>query len=328
MSKWWPALVLTVQVTSAAPHLQHRSSVVTYLVHVSPGVVDAPVGLDDFIGDSSACEWRVYDPWRGTDRVLFRLPATPMPIRWTRDFERILFYSQHRVWQAGWRSPSPPVVIAPAPALGRFCDLWIDSLTSRVCVATTTERPESTRFGPGTMVTTRRWSWDGARWHEMARDSGFGEGGCANVGPFRAGRSSVALDALLDEMRIEHHQSSEPVPISHRDSTNAEYLVTVPIACETGRHLLVAGSTGDTDHAQEPIAWVDETRGMRRTIYPVGASRDAESGQIAFAERDCMLLVTAEYSGAFGRVIDMRDGRLIRRLPDNSFAAVWVPAPR
>ena len=321
--------MVVMQMTHVAPvPAVHGGYAISYLTHATPAVVEAPVGLDDFIGDSSACEWHVYDPWRGTDRLLFRLPATPMPVRWTRDFERIWFYSQHGVWQAGWRPPSPPVVIAPAPPLGRFCDLWIDSLTSRVCVATTTERPESTRFGIGTMVTTRTWSWDGARWHETARDSSLGEGGCADVDPFRAGRSSVSLDALLDSMSIDSHAASTPVPLPRRDSTNAEYTVTVPVRCGSGRHLLVAGSTGDRDHAQEPIAWVDEARGTRHTIYPVGASRDAESGQIAFAERDCMLLVTAEYSGAFGRVIDMRDGRLIRKLPENSFAAVWAPAPR
>ncbi|HET7226410.1 MAG TPA: hypothetical protein VFK69_11925 [Candidatus Eisenbacteria bacterium] len=138
----------------------------------------------------------------------------------------------------------------------------------------------------------------------------------------------MALDALLDAMRIEHHRTSESVPISHGDSSNAEYLVTIPVVCEAGRHLLVAGSMGDSDHAQEPVVWVDEAHDRRKTIYPVGASHDAEMGQIAFAERDCMLLVTAEYSGAFGRVIDMRDGHLVRKLPDNSFAAVWIPAPR
>ena len=77
----------------------------------------------------------------------------------------------------------------------------------------------------------------------------------------------------------------------------------------------------------EPITWIDRARGRRKVIYATGQSRDETMGQVAFGENRGYMLIAAEYSGAYPTVVDMRSGKVVKKVDRLSARAVWVPAP-
>lgn len=318
--------VLYAQTATSAPSREAAPrAVVSYLT-----VANVPEWTEDLLGDSSACSWRIYDPSTGRDTLFLGLHAAPMPIRWDPEFRQVRFAAAGAIWQAEWRLGAPTERLAPLPPSGGFCDFWRDSSTG-VLHAVTSHEPD-----PMQPAVSRVWTWSEARgiWSVVATDSSQCKyGGCSCIDPvlrpFHT-QPQVELEDLMDSMRIEHHpwrdirvkRSFEPDAPEEDDDGP----VLVPLACGPGE-LEVRVSTGDTEHAMEPLVLVDQRRRLRRPIYEQGASHDLDGGQIAFSEYRCLLLVTAELSGAYGRLIDLRTGHTMRRLPGSSAAAVWVPAP-
>ncbi|MGH7725147.1 MAG: hypothetical protein ACREOU_06920 [Candidatus Eiseniibacteriota bacterium] len=190
------------------------------------------------------------------------------------------------------------------------------------------------------------WSWyEAALWQSPARpDQSFSSwrvvradtalsayGSCEGAPPLPEGKerpSDPSLSSLLDSMRI----GSRPYRILENldPGDNEEHRVWIASQADTNRGVETLEAFGDTDHAMEPVIYVDRKRGVRREVYPVGTAESDSvvlSGQLALGEAGDYLLIGAEYSGASSRVVDMKTGKVRFILPKGSSGAVWVPAP-
>ena len=212
-----------------------------------------------------------------------------------------------------------------------LCDFWSDD-EDGWHVLTQLEVDEHPAAG---YVQSRQFAtrWDqeaGRTWRAAAGDSAYDAfGGCLEWKTLAGGPPAGArLRDLLDSMRIEYHRDSTLRRIPGSDEEEPDVLVWVPSSFDPGIGLELTVGTGDSDHAMEPVVWLDRRHGHRRTLCPRGGTHDEAFGQVAFSERGGFLLITAEYSGAFPTVADMRTGRVVFRVARPSARAVWVPAPR
>jgi hypothetical protein len=306
--------------------------VVSYLVSASRDTsVEAPdEDLPDRKLSAHPWQWRVFDPASGRDTLLLALPFFPTRVRWDHDFRSVEYALDGRIERAEWRIGARPQVQVSLPLDSALCDFWMDG-DGRWHV--TTEREVETRLSPGSVRSiTYATRWDqegGGRWRAAAVDSGGDAfGGCFDSEHLVGGPrlAMVTVKALLDSMRIECRPYST---ISERDTADLESWVWVPSVLDTSIGLEMGEWFGDTDHAKEPVVWVDRKyRRRRATVYARGDSHDDALGQLAFAQRGRYLLVAAEYSGAYPAVADMRTGRVVFRVSRPSARAVWVPTPR
>jgi len=127
---------------------------------------------------------------------------------------------------------------------------------------------------------------------------------------------------LSNSMRIHNY-----LPSVEWLTGNSHYGVAyLPSAFVKNRGLKVKVDTGDSEHANAPLIYVNKDSGKEKVIYE--ADEDCYSfSQIGFAEHDGFLLVGTEYGCRCSRVIDMRTGETILDLPSKS-PAVWVEVPR
>jgi len=285
-----------------------------------------------WFGDSPfqavATDWRVYDPETGRDFSYLRLRGVPTRIRWERSFRFVEYKLGDRVYWARWAPNANPTEILRLPADSTICDFWEDPQAGRWSCALDRHLPEFTRSGYlYTPSAGEVWtSTDGgARWVLVRSDSCWGDEGCdCAQGRWlaAAGNSRVKIEELLDSMRVEHHPY-HVLTHSIRDS-EAEALVATTCAWDSGCRLEFFEGFGDTDHAMAPLVYVNESRGIRRTVYEV-PDTSVSFGQIGFQEEGRYLLVAGEYVGANPAVIDLRDGRTLLGRLDAAFGAVWVP---
>ena len=301
-----------------------RRSVVAYLVSAT---ADSSVAIEnEFMPDrrrpAHPWHWRVFDPVSGRDTLVLALASFPTRVRWDPDFRFVEYAIANRIEQADWRVGARPRVQTVLPVDTSLCDFWSDR-DGHWHLITQEEGEHGQRIA--------RWDQkpDGT-WRVAAVDTVESDYAvCLEtprvVGPGRP--AVVPLRALLDSMAIGHHRVTDLRAFP--DGTGLPpRLVWVPTDIDTAIGLEVKVETGDTEHAMEPVVWVDRRSGRRSVVCPVGGTHDETSGQVAFAQRDGFLLVTAEYSGAYPIVADLRTGRVVLRVARPSARAVWVTGPR
>ena len=306
--------------------------VVSYLVSASRDTsVEAPdEDLPDRKLPAHPWQWRMFDPAGGRDTLFLALPSFPTRVRWDPEFRSVEYALDGQIERVDWRVGARPRVQVSLPLDSPLWDFWMDG-SGRWHVIT--EREVETRLSPGSVRSisyATRWDQEvGGKWRAATVDSGgdaFGGGFETEqlVGGPRP--SVVTVKALLDSMRIECRPY---LTISERDTVDLESRVWIPSVVDTSIGLEMGEWFGDTDHAKEPVVWVDRAhRRHRVTVYARGASHDDALGQVAFAQRGRFLLVASEYSGAYPAVADMRTGKVLFRVARPSARAVWVPAPR
>ncbi len=306
--------------------------VVSYIV--SAAADSAAVVEDEAFPDrrhpTHLWHWRVFDPASGRDTLFLALPSFPTRVRWDPAFRFVEYAVGGRIERAAWRLGTRPQEQIRLPVDTCLCDFWSDS-GGRWHVLTQVEVEEHPAPGyvqPRQFAT--RWDQEtGAAWRAAARDSAYDPfGGCLEWKTLGTRPARVRLRDLLDSMRIEYHRDSTLRRLPGPDEEEPDVLVWVPSRFDPGIGLELTVGTGDSDHAMEPVVWLDRRQGRRRTLCPRGGTHDEASGQVAFSERRGFLLITAEYSGAFPIVADMRTGRVVFRVSRPSARAVWVPAPQ
>jgi hypothetical protein len=256
--------------------------------------------------------------------VFLRTTGVPAPVFWDADFSNVYYGLRDTLWRATWSHAPRISSLASFPGVARLCNFWIsDGLHAETC-ADESITVRGQQYGASRCevwhLDSRQGRWDS----ERVRVSECSYGGCScATGLAELGVDRFDLSTLLDSMTVDHHvlRDFQRGGASPED----EWRGRVTLACGSNRELIVHGSTGDSDHAQEPLELVERPQGTRTTIYERGAGLDLVGGQIAFQEAACLLLVEAEFSGAHARLIDERSARIVHRFPEQSFAAVWVP---
>jgi len=214
-----------------------------------------------------------------------------------------------------------------------LCDFWCDSRGRWHVIS---QREVQLYPSPG-YVSFRQFitRWDqqeGGKWQVAATDSALDPfGGCISSARLEGTAprpAAVTTAVLLDSMRIGFHRDSTLRELQGHSVEDAERWVWVPSSLSPAIGLEMMVVQGDSQHAMEPVFWVDRGGEQRTTIHARGDSHDDTGGQLAFADRGGFLLVVAEDSGAYPAVTDMHTGRVVFRASRPSARAVWVPAPQ
>jgi hypothetical protein len=254
-------------------------------------------------------------------------------VRWDPAFRFVEYVVGNRIQRTPWRLGARPEDQVRLPMDSCLCDFWSDR-TGRWHVFT--QRQVEEHPAPGYInhrEFATRWDQEApGTWRAAVQDSaGSHYGGCIEWTRLAEGTErppDVMLRDLLDSMRIEFHRVSPLREIPAHDDEDSGVLVWVASSLDPAIGLEVITQTGDSDHAMEPVVWVDRRRGQRKTVCARGGTHDDAFGQVAFSERHGFLLVTAEYSGSYPIVADMRKGSVVFRVNRPSARAVWVPAPQ
>ncbi|MEE9235265.1 MAG: hypothetical protein V3U28_07500, partial [Candidatus Acidoferrales bacterium] len=119
-------------------------------------------------------------------------------------------------------------------------------------------------------------------------------------------------------MRVEHHLTqARPAPRIGKDER-----IYFPSRAVPEHGVMVTVSFGHTWHAMAPLLYVNKTSGEEKVVF---GEREYWFKQLSFEEHGHYLLVGTEYSSEYARVVDMRTGHIVRKFPQDSFYAVWVP---
>jgi hypothetical protein len=326
-----PQLTLLARAANAAS--VSRRAVVSYLVSGSQDSI--PVVPEELMPSTRLAahswQWRAFDPASGHDGLIFDLPSFPTHIQWDPSYDSVQFVLSNQIMRAAWRAGAPVVPQALLPIDSALCTFWRDAASHAWHAVT--QREVRTPAGEGRVeilqIATR---WDlmaPGLWRVAVVDSG----GDANGGCFASERvyegtertRTISLATMLDSMRIGHQRYS-----TLREVRGESYdrLVYVPSAGDSSLGVEVRVGFGDSEHAMEPVVWVNRSRQTRKTVFGRRDSHDGSFGQIAFTERGGLLLIASEYSGAFPTVVDLRSGKILFSVRRASARAAWVPAPR
>ena len=320
--------------TSQARAASNSPLVVSYLVYADP--VPRTRSLPEEHGPSRSSlreswQWRVFDPVARRETLFLALPSIPTHIRWDPAFRHVEFVIENRIERAAWRLGAEMQEQSKLPLDSTLCDFWWSSASGRWHALT--QREIELPAPPGyskTINIARRWDRNSSGgWTVAAVDtSDDSYGTCFSTERLEKGAtrvSSVQLGALLDSMRIGNYQDST---LSQDPRNPDNGWVWIALSKDRSLGLEMKSGFGDSDHAFEPIIRVDRAHARRDTIYAEGQSHHETGGQIAFREHAGFLLATAEFSGAYPAVIDIRTGKSLLRVDRLSARAVWVPAPR
>ncbi len=268
------------------------------------------------------CEWRVYWPDTGEDRLFLALPEVPQNVFWDARFERVSFLLADRIFRVAWRlgAPVEPVLSLPPELSGQIVeDIWVDATSGRRRVKTWG------REGEHDFAYVWEYSSADNRWSVLAREPTQCECcGCPCtdvVNDYVHKGGAVTLREILSGMSVENHlrrvrpRAAEEVEGEHQfPSSVARRAVKVSVVM------------GDTPHALAPLVYVDNEKNRERVIFETDAEC-SPLGQIGFEERAGVLLVATEYEGRCARLVDMRTGTILRVFPRGTAQAVWVQPP-
>lgn len=267
------------------------------------------------------CEWRLFDPATGADRVLLTLPQIPRDVFWDARFQSVYYRVDRNLFRAAWEWDARPEVLLELPAeLGTadsVVEFWRDAETNRW-------RIKALQYVKDTPI-AGVWEFvpEELKWVVLEKQPTECECGgcpCADIVNNLVHRSEdVLLSELLERMRIEFH-----LPEKEPREGWAERTYEFPSATIAEATISVNGEWGDTFHAMAPLTYRNSVLGTEKVIY---AAQEPCYDQIAFEEQGRFLLVVAEYTGGCARVTDLRTGALVRALPAGSIRAVWVTPP-
>jgi hypothetical protein len=256
---------------------------------------------------AEGCEWRVFDPAAGEDRLLLRVPAFPHNVYWTEDFAWVYYRAGDRFFRAEWRWGAGPEELVQFPAhltegYQNIVEVWHDLESERWRMKTYEWLNNTDTAGVWEYVPEEQ------RWDVLTKVptecEGVGRPCTDVVNDYVHKNDVISLNELLTKMRVEYR------------------LQELGLTAGTGVRARV--ELGDTLHAMAPLLYVSRD-GTEETVY----SEDEECyKQIAFQEEGGFLLVTAEYTGSCAKVIEMRTGKTVGALSEVASGAVWVQAPR
>lgn len=336
---WGVILVLTCLVWDAhVPQAAPSSSrlVVSYLVSPEPDSIagDPGEGNPTNIQPAHAWDWRIYDPLTKRDTLFLKLRFFPMNLRWDSLYTIAEFVYGNKIARVRWAMGAQIQELAQVPTDSCLCDFWHDALGGLHLVAQR-EAPATYEGRPYIANVGTRWDYEQSRgaWRVTEVDSGAGGhyGECYVTAKLRRGAAQVfswPVAALLDSMGLDLRRARTLSQDTH-GNYQADSWLWVPSVVDTTQGLEMGEGEGDFVHAFSPVLWVDRRTNRRRTIYPVQWPTAAASGnQVCFMERVGMVLVAGEFDGANPVVADMKTGRTLLKITQNSARAVWVPAPR
>lgn len=279
-------------------------------------------------------EWRIYDPFRGSDRLLLSLPSFPWGIRWDSSYAAVEFVVGDRIARARWAYGTRVELVARLPSDSSLCDFWRDDAGGWHVV---TQREALQHLPDGRALAAyigTRWDQTGptGTWRAAVVDSqAAGHYGECYVTPrLEQGAARpfvIKVDDLLGAMSLDPRR----VTVLPRDSLatrTADDWIWIPSEADTTVGLEMGAAQGDSYHALEPVVWVDHARDRRLMVYPPGSSGNQSLGQIAFEEYRGMALIVSEYEGGYPLVVDMHSGKTLFKTDLRSARAVWVSAPR
>jgi hypothetical protein len=270
-------------------------------------------------GESFA--FRAYSP-EGGSVLVGKTGSRPENIFWRDDFSELYYRVGNRMMKRNWKAGSDETEALVLPEetdlSGKF---WIDDDTGRWRYFRVAE--------PGETAEVFEYSGRKKKWKQLASEPTHGcrsgdESACGlEVRSFTKGQKrTVSLEELSHEMRVWSHLSKLNVMIKNDPGLWPFFL---PSANEPDATLQITVRIGKTLHGIAPLVRLSKSGGSKTEIY--GALEPGCPREVAFLEFQRWVLAAAENTGQCGRVADLRDGRIVFRLPEQSEGAVWVPSP-
>lgn len=291
----------------------------------APGspIVAYVVGTSDQGCPAGGCEWRVYDPATGEDRLLLPLPAFPHNVYWTADFAWIYYRADEQFFRAEWRWGAEPEKLVRFPShlsegSENIVEVWHDLESGRWRMKTYEWLNRTDTAGVWEyMPEERRWT---VLTKVPTECEAVGRPCTDVVNDYVHKNDVISLNELLTRMRVEYRLADHGLEV-HEDN---EGVYLFPSQAAPGVGVRARVELGDTLHAMAPLLYV----GPGDTEKVIYSDDEGCYDQVAFQEEEGFLLVSAEYRGQCSKVIEMRTGRIVRSLSEQASRAVWVQAPR
>lgn len=293
-------------------------------------------GLSYLVNVSGGCEWRVFDPVRGTEaRYLTFGTETPRFIQWDSTFTHVGYVIRDSIYDAEWTRGARPRAVAAWPRLEGTCDWWFDENRLRWRLSRTVDGDPvlAGLMGDGYAFPRRREVWessrDGATWRRVSiEDLGPEARACGGL-PADARATTLTLGALEDDLVFDARAQRDPpaptyAPLDEVEPSRRDAgWYYVPLHTTSHRSLVLRVVRRATKDAHAPIYLVDlEGGGPKRLLFGAAHVPLDQAPEVGFREAGDYLLV------ASGRahVIDVRSGLTVFTTPPGATDAVWVGA--
>ena len=273
-------------------------------------------------GDSSV-EWRVIDPFAGSDTLFLVTAVEPTGIRWDSTLRTVEFVGADTVYHAPWVLGAQPEPVACLPSGKSICGFSFDSVGG-AWEMHSYERPQFPEVPGDSLLIMKcvRESWtsrDGFAWTLTKRDSVIcyeDESGC----PSDEGASTTFASGRF----LSSDELAPPLDITTSTQIGPDTTITllVPLTGAPGRALLVDEEVRapEEDCIGTPFYWTDTRTGSRRLVL---GSEDPYDHNCANASEACGLVLLASWM--HNRLIDASTGLEVLPLPPSDSPMFWTP---
>ncbi|HUS12302.1 MAG TPA: hypothetical protein VMZ30_17680 [Pyrinomonadaceae bacterium] len=296
--------------------------VISYVANISP--------TGEFCRQPDGCQWRMIDPRTGSDELIMPLEGIPLNVWWNPEYTQVYYRLESKLFRTAWRvGAKPEMVFTVNEVLARkpdtvitIEDIWQDGATGKWRLKTL----QYEGVGENERAVAGVWEHEpnGQQWFVLDKqptECGCGDCACASVmNKWIEPRPRVALHELLDTMRAAWHLDRASADEDWAEGRRSFISLASPrVSYEFD---LVFG---DSYHAMAPFVLQRGGSSGPQTIYPKGGPC---GDQLSFAEEAGFLLLTAEYTGACGRVVNLQSGATIASLPETAKYAAWLERPK
>ena len=272
------------------------------------------------------CELRAYVPSTGEDILIARHDDIPKAISWEDNFRWLYFLANSKIFRVQWRSNSKVEYVAELPrGDALFAGLWYDPVRKTLRLA-------QTDYSQGWTAQLLEFSPENSSWtliEERPTNCECDLCTCAReivpklVSRFDPTNKILGFNGLLvypDAAELFPCPSDSEVEVFRPTgnvflpSTSVERRgLSFPYECFRG-----------IPHALPPVTYGENAETADTIVVPGETER---SGTVYFEEMNGYLLIEESGRPHGARVIDMRSGEVLRKLPEFSSSVVWVKAP-
>jgi hypothetical protein len=289
-----------------------RGSIVFYLTGLSS---------TEGICATGGCEWRTFDPRTKEDRLFLALPTPPSYTFWNTEFGALLYLQDGALYRVAWRYGANPQRILELPRNldqphERVMDVWHDDERDVWSLATLSNPGDGSEMSHAWEQSAADKSWTRTRSAPSDCEK-TGRPCMQEVSVPSRWADRISLEQIQNDMRIRTHL------IRTGQDSDEEKLYDLRSRSEPASTVRVRMIFGDSEHAIQPLSLILASSEER--AVELGADC---SPQLAFDDVDGFLLLGTEYEGQCSKLVDLRTGRIVRSLPEQSREAVWVPPPR
>lgn len=303
--------------------------IITLLIVIFPILATAQAdqnpGVFFLLQKENKFYFKVYTPEIGP-KTVFSVQGRPASIHWDKNFSIIFFRVNNKIFRAVWEiGATPSEILQLEKRFSSEGTAWFEPSIEKWRF-TEIQYPETGTKPWKYFARVYQYNEEKKLWSLLIEKETFGcESGdgstCgAEVTKYTQGQKNyrfwgelsrdLFLAPFLKKLGVIYKEDME-----HQD-----------LWLDLGKgRVSVVPAFGDTLHAMAPAKW---SKGKEmKTIFQKGLSYPC-GPKIALGSFDSYLLITAEWSGKCGKVVNLTNGKTVFKLPEKAEKAIILPLPK